>query len=112
MFAFFTMVLAKIAAVVKWFGDLAIQVFVDLWEIITDIPCWVFDQVCGVVISAISELDLSGLDSYTAGAWASLPAELLNVLALLGVGDAVLIIATAIGIRLVLQLIPFTRLGS
>ncbi|MDR7377640.1 hypothetical protein J2X19_002319 [Rhodoferax ferrireducens] len=111
MFAFFSKLLAKITAVVQWFADLGKQVFKDLWEIATDVPCWIFDKLLDVVVSAISSLDLSGLQQY-GGAWGSLPSEILNILGLLGVGQAVAIITAAITIRLILQLIPFTRLGS
>ena len=46
------------------------------------------------------------------GVWSSMPEEIINILGLLGVGPACGIIVAAIAIRLVLQLIPFTRLGS
>ena len=68
-----------------------------------------------VIVSLIQstksvQVDLSGLQGFAPAG--GLPAEILNVMALCGVGSAVTIITTAIGIRLALQLIPFTRLGS
>ena len=42
----------------------------------------------------------------------SLPEQTINVIALTGLPECVLLIISAIVIRLILQLIPFTRLGS
>lgn len=111
MAAAFTMLFAKIAAIVKWFGSLFVAVFVAAWDFIRDAACWPFEQAMDIAVSAAQSLPLDGL-STQATAWGGLPAEILNVMGLIGVGTAVSIIAAAIGIRLVLQLIPFTRLGS
>lgn len=111
MAAAFTMLLAKIAAVVKWFGDLFVSVFVAIWHVVTDLVCWAFDGFLGVAVEALADVDTSGISSYGA-AWSSLPGEVINILQLLGVGEAMAIIASAITIRVTLQLIPFVRLGS
>lgn len=110
MGAFFSSLFAKIAAVAKWFGDLFVAVFVALWDMVKDGFSWLFEQVMDVAIDAASTIDVSGISA--AGGWGSLPAEVINILALIGVGEATTIIVAAIGVRLVLQLIPFTRLGS
>lgn len=111
MSAFFSMILAKFAALVEWFGKLAVAVFKALWDFIRDAACWPFEQVMEIVLSAVQAVDVSGLNSHVS-AWSDLAPEILNALGLLGVGTAATIIAAAIAIRLVLQLIPFTRLGS
>lgn len=108
---FFGMILAKIAAVVGWFGELAVAVFEALWDFIRDAVCWPFEQLLDVVVTALSEIEITDL-SEKIFVWDGLSSEVINVLGLLGVGQASLIVVTAIGIRLVLQLIPFTRLGS
>jgi hypothetical protein len=46
------------------------------------------------------------------GDWALLPAGMIEVLQAIGLSTAMGIIVTAIIIRVTLQLIPFTRLGS
>ena len=111
MAAFFTMLLAKIAAAVEWFGRLFVAVFEALWDLLRDALTWPFEQIMDVAVSAVQALDLSGLTGLAQG-WGSLPGDVINILALLGVGEAAAIILAAIGIRLVLQLIPFVRLGS
>lgn len=71
---------------------------------------WVFDQLLGLVVSALSAIDLGGLNNYNPQT--GFTSEMLNIMGLIGLGEASAIIVTAIGIRLILQLIPFTRLGS
>lgn len=110
MGAMFSLVLAKISALLGWIGDLFIAVFVALWDMITDVLCWLFEQLLKVVSTAVQAIDFNGLSGYAQGA--TLPGEIMNVLALLGVGTAITIILSAIAIRLGLQLIPFVRLGS
>lgn len=110
MGALFTLLFSKIAAMMAWIGLLTVAVFVALWAVVKDGWSWPFDQMMSVSVSAVSSIDISQLSSVNA--WGSLPGEVLNILGLLGVGTAVSIITAAIGVRLVLQLIPFVRLGS
>jgi len=108
---FFTDLLKTITDGLKWLADVVVQVFKDAWEFFTDVPVWIFAQVLGVADSAMSALDLSGLTGFS-GAWGSLPGEVLNVLGLIGLAEALGIIAAAALIRLTMQVIPFVRLGS
>jgi Protein of unknown function (DUF2523) len=111
MGAFFTALLAKFSAVLTWWGKLFVAVFVALWDFIRDAAVWPFEQLLGIVETTLQGINTQGLTGHL-GVWGSLPAELLNVLGLLGVGTAISIISAAIAVRLLLQLIPFTRLGS
>jgi hypothetical protein len=107
---FITAIVAKISDVVKWFSDLFISFFVAIWDVIMDAFSWVVEQFLTIASGSITAIDVSALTG--SHAWGSAPAEVMNILALLGVGQAVTIITAAIGIRLALQLIPFVRLGS
>jgi hypothetical protein len=111
MGAFFTALFAKFSAVVAWFGSLAVAVFTAFSDLFKDIFAWVFEQVLGVAQGLINAVDLSGITQYS-NLWQSGPAQTLEVLSALGLGTAFGIILAAIGIRLILQLIPFVRLGS
>lgn len=111
MAAGFSMLLAKIAALAEWFGKLFVAVFKAAWDMVTDVVCWALDGLLSVAVTMASALDLGGVTA-SLSAWGSIPGEVLNVLGLLGAGQAAAIIVSAIGVRLVLQLIPFTRLGS
>lgn len=107
----FTLILAKIVALLVWFGKLAVAAFAAFWLLSTDVGCWVVEQMFDAAISLVNQVDVSGFNQ-SLSAWGSLPAEVLNVLGLLGAGEASAIILSAIGVRLGLQLIPMTRLGS
>lgn len=106
-----SMLIAKLVAAVKWVGELFKAVFVAAWDFIRDAFVWIFDELLKLVVSAMGSLDVSGMSS--AGQWwGGLPSEILGMLGLVGFDIAMALIISAIGIRLVLQLIPFTRLGS
>lgn len=111
MGALFSAILRKVAESLEWIGQLWVAIFEAAWDLLRDAACWVVEEALKVAVAAVQQLDTSGITS-SLGAWGSVPAEVMNILALLGVGKAVTIIGAAIGIRLVLQLIPFTRLGS
>lgn len=96
--------------VIDWFSELFKNVFVSLWFMVVDAFSWLFEQVLDIAIAAVSALDLGELNNVSG--WGALPSEIINILGLLGVGAAAGVSVSAIGIRLALQLIPFTRLGS
>jgi len=98
-------------SIVEWAYKLLLDVLLAAWDIITDAFIWAIEQCLSVVQFLLSQLDLSGLQGYSS-AWGSLPSEIINALGLLGIGEASLIILASIAIRLILQLIPFVRLGS
>jgi hypothetical protein len=104
-------ILDKISAVVQWFADLFVAVFVALWDILRDVFAWVFDQVLTVAVSGVTSVDVSGLTNNLQGAFV-IPQKILEVASAVGLAQALAIIGAAITVRLGLQLIPFTRLGS
>lgn len=111
MAAGFTLLLAKIAALLSWFGNLFVAVFVAIWDLLRDLFAWLFDQVLSVAVSAVSAIDVSGVTS-NLGGYGSIPANMMEVMAAVGLGQALAIITAALTIRFGLQLIPFVRLGS
>lgn len=104
-------VLGKIVAALVWIGELFVKVFVALWHMLTDLFVWAFDGAMGIAVAALNAFDFSGL-SANLGAWAGLPAQVIEVLSAIGITTALGLIVSALTIRLGLQLIPFTRLGS
>lgn len=109
-------ILNKIAAFFQFVLDVAVQVFKDLWEIIVDAICWPFDKALELVVTIIAEVgSMPAFATVTSGAsslQSSWPAEVANMLGLIGFWYALGIIGSALLIRFTLQLIPFTRLGS
>lgn len=112
MSEFFNAILAKINAVIEWFANIFVAVFVAIWDVIKDAFSWLFESFLDIVVSAVQSIDTGPFQGLSAQGWGAIPGELLNILQLLGVGTAISIIAAAIAIRLGLQLIPFVRLGS
>lgn len=104
-------ILDKIVTFWSKIAGLAVAVFTALWDLASDLVCWTFDSALGLVVSIMSAFDFSALSS-ALGAWASLPVMTIEVLEAVGLTTAFGLVVTAIGIRIVLQLIPFTRLGS
>lgn len=108
---FFTMLFSKIAAVVSWFSELFVAIFVALWDIFRDMFAWVFEEALTVVASALGALDVSGINN-NIHAYGSIPGNVMLVMSCIGLGEALAIITAALTIRFTLQLIPFVRLGS
>lgn len=103
-------IIATIVAFGTWLWGLVKNVFTALWDVVVDGICYIADKGLSFVVDMLSAIDVSGIQGV--GSWAALPAEMINVLGLIGFGSAMAIIGTAIVIRLGLQLIPFVRLGS
>jgi Protein of unknown function (DUF2523) len=111
MGGFFTTLMAFIGDGLAWIGKLFVAVFTAGYDLLRDIPSWVFDQALSVATTALGAVEAPTLTGLAALA-TPLPAALLNILAVLGVAQAISIIIAAITIRVALQLIPFVRLGS
>jgi len=103
-------IIDTIVAFGDWLLGLVKGIFESVWDFCQDGVCWVVDKLLSFVVSLLGGIDTSGISAV--GSWSSLPAEILNILGLLGFGQCMGIIGAAILIRLGLQLIPFVRLGS
>ena len=101
----------RLADIVGWFADLFVAIFKAFWDFCTDAVCWVFEGLWSIAVSVAGSIDVSGLTGY-AGNWGSLPGDIINVMGLLGFGEAAAIIISAVTVRLLLQLIPGVRFGS
>lgn len=98
----------------RWndFLNLLYSLLLSLFDMLKDLACFLFESILSIV-----HLAISGLGSMLGAMniiqyFSMLPADVQNIMAIAGVNDASAIIVTAIGVRLILQLIPFTRLGS
>ncbi|PLK46940.1 DUF2523 family protein [Uliginosibacterium sp. TH139] len=100
-----------IELVANWHKLVLKSIFSAIWKIATDVLCWALDKALGLAVDIIKSFDISGLGSVSAG-FASLGADILNMAGLVGIKEALGIIVAALVIRMLLQLIPFTRLGS
>lgn len=107
----FNKILAKIDAFIQWWVDLVPAAFTALWQWIGDGFSWAFEQLLTVIKSALDSFSTSTISSGLS-AWTALPADMMTVITATGVGPAASILVSALGIRFLLQLIPFVRLGS
>ncbi len=94
------------------FINVLYNVYVSIRDVLFDIPPWILDQMLGIstglLTSVLSILEPVDMSQYLTG----LPSEVSWVLSITGIPQCIGIISTAIVVRLLLQLIPFTRLGS
>lgn len=102
----------------EWFANIPdfiiaviYTIFTSLFELLKDLFFWIVDTLLTFAISLVGELDFSAVTQYL-DSFGDLPAEIINILGLIGIGEAFAIIGAAILIRFLLQLIPFVRLGS
>lgn len=94
------------------FKDFCYSLVLSVLEIIKDAFLWFFEQILKLVIHALDGLGaLFSALNFTQ--YISLiPDSTKNMMALCGIDTCTSMIVTAIIIRIFLQLIPFTRLGS
>lgn len=88
------------------------SVLLTLFDMLKDFLYFIFETLLEIV-----QLILNGLgslfDSINLAQYISaIPPDVSNVMGLTGLGQAMSMIVAAIGIRVLLQLIPFVRLGS
>lgn len=112
MGAFFTAILSKIVSFAGYVGALAVACFAALWLLGTDLGAWVFDQLLTVVETVLDSFTIDFSIFNPAQYISGLPPELVNIMGLCRIGESLGIIAAAVGIKVLLQLVPFTRLGS
>jgi hypothetical protein len=94
-----------------WLLNLILVIFNSVLVMLKDLFYWLVEALMYLALSALASFDLSAITPYLQS-FNSLNSEILNVLGLIGFGECMVIISTALLIRLALQLIPFVRLGS
>lgn len=85
----------------------------SLFYMLRDLLLWIFDQFINLVVTLITALPSIDFSVLNPGKYfPSLPSSMINMMQYLHVDVAIGMIISALVIRLTLQLIPFTRLGS
>jgi len=84
--------------------------FLTLYDLLKDVFYFIVDAFLKLTNTIIASLPFKV--DFLNPCQAGIPPDVLNVLGLIGAGEGLGIIASAILIRIFLQLIPFTRLGS
>ena len=95
----------------KVITDFFKSAMLTIFDVLKDVLYFVFDAILGLLVfildtvgTAFNLVDISN--------WINFPPEVANMIGLIGLSQAMGLIMSAIVIRISLQLIPFTRLGS
>lgn len=98
-------------SVLDWFVDLMYAAVLTVFDMIKDVFFWVVKTVLDLVMSVLDGLS-EGANFDVSQYITSLPPEVTSVMGALHLGNCMALLGVALLIRLVLQLIPFVRLGS
>jgi len=104
--------LSWLNAFTAWIVTVIGSVFVGLWSMLTYFFIFVLDSLFDLVLYIVGGMSWDFTTFNPVTYWNQLPASLISVLNLIGVPIALGMIVTALGIRFILQLIPFVRWGS
>lgn len=113
----------KIQAVVNYIRDFFFDIFkaftdffkamlLTIFDILKDVVFFIFDIFLGFIVGVLSAFSSLFSNINFGNTFANLPPEVFNMLGLLGFGECLGLIVSSLIIRITLQLIPFTRLGS
>lgn len=109
-------------------------VFVAIWSFITSLPAWLltvltvfaasltdlgkdllvwfFAQAMDLIVFVLSSIPVPASTFDASAFWAMLPAPIIQTFSYLGGVEALAVVVSALGIRLLLGLIPFVRIGG
>jgi len=77
-----------------------------LYEALLSVCYWIFDKLCDLVEWILSGIDFSLTLFQNAISWSGVPGEVIWLCNQIGVDDGLLMISTALIIRLTLNIIP------
>lgn len=106
-------------AILDWFAnrwndmiDFVWRIVLSIYDMLKDFFIWILEQLSNVGLMVLNGLGsmFTGLDvgSY----WGAIPPETAYFLNIIGLSQAMGMIITCLGIRIILQMIPFVRWGS
>lgn len=95
-----------LTAIFEFFKNLFYDFFDFLWSLGQSIANWVFDKLCGLVEFIFGLIDFVPDTFVAAMDWAGLPTQLIYVLNQIGFGSCLVMLFSAILIRVTLNLIP------
>lgn len=93
---------------IKIFFERLLNSFLDMLK---EFFYWIFESVLDLALSISNGLGQT-LSFNPADYFSAIPADVSNIIGLIGLGESIAMISVAIVIRFTLQIIPFTRLGS
>lgn len=108
----FSLIIDKLVGLASVMIAIAVASFTGYWLLGTDLIVWAFEQSLDMTIYVLNSVSLD-LSFLNVGQYIpALPEDVVNMMGAIGIGQALGVIASAISIKVTLQLIPFTRLGK
>jgi hypothetical protein len=104
---FFSWLYNTITGFFGWLLSLFTNLISAFLSMLKDLSVWLFDTLLGLGVAALNLVSVPTQFLDYAGYWAALPADLINLLGVLGIHTAFSIILMAYGVRLILRLIPY-----
>lgn len=101
-----------LAGLPAWLLAVVIAAFTSMSDLGKDILCWFIDDAFVLVEVILNSIPANVVNFDPAPYFSALPADLVNAASYIHLPAALGLIVAALGIRFVLQLIPFVRLGS
>lgn len=102
----------------QWLSDKVVAFFqflyslvLTIFDILKDLFIFIFESIFDLLIYVLSSID-SYFDGLNIAQYLTIPAEAAYFASASGITQATTMIVSALVIRFLLQLIPFTRLGS
>lgn len=103
----------------NWFAErwndfitFCMSILLSCWDMFNDLICFITEAVLNVAYLLVNGIGGAfsnfGIIQYLN----MLPEEMLNIMALVGINEVSVIIVSAVITRIILQFIPFVRLGS
>lgn len=95
-----------------WLVGLSAAFLAAQFDLLRKFFFWAADAMLGLVVFILNSADIDMPAYNPQSLFASLPGDVLAALVDLRIPEAMVIVIGAYGVRFVLQLIPFTRLGA
>ncbi len=92
--------------------DFFYRLLLSIFDYLKDFFWWMLDMLFGVAISILESIDFGAQALNPVNYIDAIPAETKYYMGLCGFNECISIIVIALGIRFVIQLIPFVRWGS
>lgn len=109
---FFAPLFSFFVGLPAWIISVLAVVFLSFFDFGKDFLCWIFENILDLVIYILNGFNFDFSSFGVSALFGSLPPDLVALMAYIKFPQAVGMIITALGIRVLLQLIPFVRLGS
>lgn len=108
-----------VKAILDWFAnrwndmiDFVWRIVLSLFDMLKDLFIWIVEQLSNLGLMVLEGVGVLSDSLDVASYWGLIPPETAYFLNIIGLSQAMGMIITCLGIRFILQMIPFVRWGS